>query len=289
MTANEKISLVQCIREMSGVLEPLSVSLGQEWEVLVTASLPQGIRALLFDLYGTLFVSGAGDIAAVAETACSGTSSPEEDESSLGKLKAFFRAAVNRRHGEARAAGNAWPEVRVEEIWEEYRGPLPKKWGKDLSPQEIALRFELEVNPVYPMPGALELIRMLLGRGLVLGIVSNAQFFSPLLFDAFFDASPEVLGFDPELLVYSYKEGEAKPSPRLFKKARDILARRDIAAGEILVIGNDMRNDIIPAAEAGLKTALFAGDRRSLRLREAEPGSPPDMVLTDLQSLALDR
>jgi putative hydrolase of the HAD superfamily len=207
-------------------------------------------------------------------------------------MAAFFRDAVERRHTQARAAGNRWPEVVVEEIWATYRSPLPQEWGMEpLVDKQLALRFELAVNPVYPMPGALELIRRLLGRDLGLGIVSNAQFFSPLLFDAFFDASPEELGFDPELLIYSYREGEAKPSPRLFEKAQSVLARRGIAAGETLFIGNDMRNDILPAAAAGLKTALFAGDRRSLRLRDSVPGpgSPPDMVLKDLQSFAVDR
>jgi putative hydrolase of the HAD superfamily len=285
MTKNEKVSLVQCIRELSGPLEPLAVSLSPEWEALASSVLPKGIRAILFDLYGTVFISGAGDIAVTPETAPA-ASFPGEGEPSLEKLTAFFREAVKRRHEEARAAGNAWPEVVVEEIWATYRGPLPETWGTQ--PCNLALRFELAVNPVYPMPGALEALRMLQSRGLVLGILSNAQFFSPLLFDAFFDASPEELGFDPELLIYSYLEGEAKPSPRLFAKARDILTRRGIAANETLFIGNDMRNDITPAAKVGFKTALFAGDRRSLRLREDDNscgGRKPDLVLKDLQTL----
>jgi putative hydrolase of the HAD superfamily len=288
MTKNEKVSLVQCIRELSGPLEPLAVSLSPEWEALVSSVLPKEIRAILFDLYGTLFISGAGDIAVTPETApaAPAASFPGEGEPSLEKLTAFFREAVKRRHEGLRAAGNAWPEVVVEEIWATYQGPLPEKWGTP-QPRNLALRFELAVNPVYPMPGSLEALRMLQSRGLVLGILSNAQFFSPLLFDAFFDASPEELGFDPELLIYSYLEGEAKPSPRLFTKARDILARRGIAANETLFIGNDMRNDIVPAADVGFKTALFAGDRRSLRLREDDSscGGKPSLVLKDLQTL----
>ncbi|MCL1812348.1 MAG: hypothetical protein FWG29_02365, partial [Treponema sp.] len=55
-----------------------------------------------------------------------------------------------------------------------------------------------------------------------------------------------------------------------------------------LYIGNDMKNDITGAAGEGFTTALFAGDRRSLRLREDDPacaGKRPDMVLRDLQTL----
>jgi putative hydrolase of the HAD superfamily len=216
-------------------------------------------------------------------------------------MRGYFCHAVQRRHEEARAAGIAWPEVRAEEIWAEYEGPVPADWevpeqagadprGRALG-RERALRYELAVNPVYPMPGAESLLRALAKNSYVAGIISNAQFYTPLLFNAFFDASPEELRFDPELLIYSFEEGEAKPSPRLFAKARDILARKNISPREILYIGNDMRNDIIPAAEAGFVTSLFAGDRRSLRLREAEfradgrAGAKPDLVLDSLAAL----
>ena len=49
-----------------------------------------------------------------------------------------------------------------------------------------------------------------------------------------------------------------------------------------------MRNDILPAACAGFKTALFAGDRRSLRLRASDARCAklsPDLIVTDLRQL----
>jgi putative hydrolase of the HAD superfamily len=104
-----------------------------------------------------------------------------------------------------------------------------------------------------------------------LGLISNAQFFTPLLFDAFFGKSPEELGFDPRLLCYSFEAGEAKPSPALFKMAVDGLKSRGISPDAALFVGNDMLNDIYGAAAAGFKTARFAGDPRSLRLRKGNP------------------
>ena len=56
----------------------------------------------------------------------------------------------------------------------------------------------------------------------------------------------------------------------------------------VLYVGNDMLNDIYPAAKAGFKTALFAGDSRSLRLRKDKPKCKylsADIVITDLIQL----
>ena len=220
-------------------------------------------------------------------------------------MKDYFSQAVKHFHDKAKAAGIAYPEVKTEEIWADYKGTIPGNWelpqkmrhipGK-IGPrtalrsfgQELALRFELECNPVYPMPHAEETLHSLIQGSFKLGIISNAQFFTPFLFNAFFNASPAELGFDPELLIYSFKEGEAKPSTRLFSRAMERLARQNIKPQETLYIGNDIKNDIIPAAEAGFVTALFAGDRRSLRLRKDDTacaGKKPDMVIDDLQTL----
>jgi putative hydrolase of the HAD superfamily len=283
MNSTERARLAGLIKQNSTPLLPIPAELPPAWEGRSPASAP--FRACLFDLYGTLFVSNAGEIAAHDERGAVSTPDPG------AALTAYFRSAVAAFHERAKAAGTAFPEVRVEEIWAAYGGPLPAAWGdlpKDGASRarEIALRYELAVNPAYPMPDALETINALRGRGIVLGIISNAQFFSPLLFDAFFGKTPEELGFDPGLFAWSYEKGEAKPSPRLFETAKTRLAELGIAESETLYTGNDMRNDIIPAAEAGLTTALFAGDARSLRLRDAVPQmNRPAFIARDLSAI----
>lgn len=282
---------VELIKARAIPVKPQRPELPPEWEKLVVgpdtglmSHGPGDIRAVLFDLYGTLFISAAGDIAVGDET----TGKTETEEPALEAMGSFFRQAVRERH---EGSEKNSPEVTVEEIWGSYGGPLPPSWPeKDLDPEEISLRYELQVNPVYPMPDALETITALQKSGLVLGIISNAQFYSPLLFDAYFDASPEDLGFDPELLIYSFAMGEAKPSARLFERAAARLAALGIQGREALYVGNDMRKDIVPAKAAGFKTALFAGDLRSLRLDKGEGGrgsrrGHTDYVLRDLQSL----
>jgi putative hydrolase of the HAD superfamily len=61
-----------------------------------------------------------------------------------------------------------------------------------------------------------------------------------------------------------------------------------IYADEILFIGNDMFRDIYPAQMAGFKTALFAGDTKSLRLRQERSELKkitPDFIVTDLRQI----
>ncbi|MDR2403780.1 MAG: HAD family hydrolase [Spirochaetaceae bacterium] len=241
-----------------------------------------GVRGVLFDVYGTLFSSAAGDIETGNNAGTGDRGSPPENSTNretpdtpfpgigeaivLGELKAYFRSAV-REIREKLTARTAWPEVRAEEIWAAFI----RERGLAVNPRELALRYELAVNPVYPMPGALEILKTLRAAGLSLGIISNAQFYTPFLFAAFFGALPEALGFEPRLLFYSYELREAKPSPRLFAKALDQLTALGIRSGDCLYVGNDMLNDIHPAAALGFQTLLFAGDGRSLRLRQGNP------------------
>jgi putative hydrolase of the HAD superfamily len=118
------------------------------------------------------------------------------------------------------------------------------------------------------MPEAVETLAAL-SATLPVGVVSNAQFFTPLLFPALTSRSLEELGVDPELCVFSFRFGEAKPSPSLFGPAVGTLARHHgVAKDEVLYVGNDMLNDMWAATEHGMRTCLFAGDNRSLRLRE---------------------
>lgn len=256
------------------------------------------IHTVIFDVYGTLFISAAGDISSTADEPHYRLDSlAAEYGLSAEELRGYFRSEVLKRHRELGfkeklQRKTAYPELRVEEIWAEFlaerrdsvRGPMPLI---DES-RELALRYELTVNPVYPMPGAENTLAILRDRGLRLGLISNAQFFTPLLFEAFFGGSPAALGFDRELLIYSFEIGEAKPSPALFTPA----ARRILALGlkpeHVLYVGNDMLNDIFAASQAGFKTALFAGDSRSLRLRDGDgrvQGLRPDRVIRNLKDV----
>jgi putative hydrolase of the HAD superfamily len=289
---------VELIRRFSFPLEPLAPPpLPPGWDLL-----PEGgaVKAVLFDVYGTLFCSAAGDI---------GTTEPDSGKPGRRErlldelageyapglrgedLRDYFQKGVREIHREL-AGKTPFPELRVEELWARFlRGRKTRDMaGAEISRRSriLALRYELAVNPVWPMPGAEETIRRLAGASTVLGLISNAQFYTPLLFKAFFFQDPAVLGFDPALLIYSFEAGEAKPAPGLFRRAADRLAELGLEPGQCCYVGNDMLKDICAAAAAGFKTVLFAGDGRSLRLRSGEEqvrGLAPSRVIRRLAEL----
>ena len=251
-------------------------------------TLPRKVKAILFDIYGTLFISGSGDIS-IAEKESGNTDklnrllqrfSIKEPVESV--LKRFFSAIVT-AHAKLRAEGIDYPEIRIEEIWQTVLGIDNTQNLIDFS-----IAYEMCVNPVFPMPHARNSLDTCREKSIVMGIISNAQFFTMDLFIQFFHADPASLGFDPALLFLSYQHGYAKPSPYLFQQAVSGLSQKNISPASVLYIGNDMLNDMVPAENAGFQTALFAGDKRSLRLRKEDERCKnlhPDIVITDLSQL----
>ncbi len=257
-----------------------------------------GIRAVLFDIYGTLFISASGDIGladgsvrgdAAAETlACMGIRLRVGGDEIVKRL----HESIREEHTASRMRGIEHPEVDIREIWKTTLGRLQAA-GQIESPTQVDLErlcveYEVRTNPVWPMPGLGKCLAACRSLDLVLGIISNAQFFTPPLFESLLGTSLDDLGFDAHLRYYSYAWGHAKPGTVLYQKAAQMLDSRGITAAETLYVGNDMRNDIVPAQKVGFRTALFAGDARSLRLREDDPqvlGVVPDLVIVRLSDL----
>ncbi len=259
-----------------------------------------GIRAVLFDLYGTLFISASGEVGTARQSACeaalAGSLAALEIPVSgpVGWGAEYLFGVIEASHARSRAAGIDCPEVDIVEIWREVLAELTRRGLLDAPAAEVAdlkrlaVEYEARVNPCWPMPHLQECLVQLGELGRVLGIISNAQFYTVELFEALLGRRAEELGFDPELQYYSYAHGRAKPGTALFELAAGTLRRRGIAPGEAIYVGNDMLNDVFPAYKLGFRTALFAGDARSLRLRAADQqlqGISPDLVLTDLSQL----
>jgi len=272
-------------------LDPLPTGLEPE------GALRYPIKAVLFDVYGTLFISASGDLGGIRDAGPVDENPDARDTSSallsLTKrhgvsasperlVKAYVKA-VEAHHARSRNRGIDFPEIRIDEIWAKILGTADMTTAR-----RFALEFELITNPVHPMPGMNETLKTIGNAGIRMGIISNAQFYTPLTFGYFCGETPENLGFDPDLCIYSYRRGYAKPSPVLFETAAERLLQRGIDRKNVLFVGNDMRNDVAPAKAAGFQAALFAGDRRSLRLRRDDPRMSdisPELVITELTQL----
>ena len=81
---------------------------------------------------------------------------------------------------------------------------------ESLDPSVLALEYECLVNPVWPMPNIEQCLEQLRGRGLRLGIVSNAQAMTRELFPALVGKTLGELGFEEKLQFFSYLYGESK-------------------------------------------------------------------------------
>ena len=285
--SSEHAGLIALIRRLAQPLAPRPVA--REAGGAARLGPLTGIRGVLFDVYGTLLISAAGEIGhgggVVAKRAAVGAAL---DDAGLAHdprtpppaaLVHDLEAAIRVAHATAISNGVAHPEVDLRVIW---RRLLPAASGTAAA--RAAVSYECRSNPVWPMPGAAQVVAALQAHTPV-GIVSNAQFFTPLVLAALL---PQV-SFDPRLVVWSFERGEAKPSARLFAHAAERMARHHGHRREqLLVVGNDARNDILAARRAGLRGALFAGDARSLRLRRDDPacaGLQPELVLTELPQL----
>ena len=235
-------------------------------------------QAVIFDVYGTLISSGAGDISLAQPAAQSDLIRRLLRNAGLKlanaptNYAAQFNQEIQRRHQESRRQGIDFPEVDILEVW----SALIRRWTRQnsINPPDLfqirrlAVEYECAVNPVWSNKGCRGIIDHCRRAGLRLGIVSNAQFYTPLMLEALLGKTPSALGFDPALQLWSYLEKRAKPDPALCETiARHLQSQFRIQQNETIFIGNDMLKDIWPAQQAGFRGVLFAGDRRSLRLR----------------------
>ena len=101
-----------------------------------------------------------------------------------------------------------------------------------------------------PIAGAESALKALTESGLRLAIISN-------IWHPYLVAAQRSLGdfidrfIPPEMRFYSYREGVAKPSEVIFRRA---LAAAKASPDEAIMIGDSYREDIEPAANLGLNT-----------------------------------
>jgi len=272
------------------------------FDSLLGKSLPSRPLAVAVDVYGTLLASAVGDIGPVADW--NGTIEPGNEPGGFKgtgfphDMAERLRQLVVEDHAAARAKGIRWPEVDSPHVF-------ARALGLDIeNGARACVAWECAMNPCSVMPGAAHFLHCCVDHGVPLGIVSNAQFYTPLFVEAAFNADlyagqntqaakagkepSENLGFDPELTLWSFQTGRAKPDDWMFGELVRRLALRGVPADRILFVGNDALNDCAAAGEAGMMTALFCGDARSFRPRLEDPTAlalPPTILIQSWDEL----
>jgi len=280
--------LAKYIKDHSSPLEPIDA--GEEPKLGDLA----GVKSVVFDIYGTLLISAAGDISLaggennpeIALEKALTAAGVETMPCSGQEMVSLYKDKILKYQDQRKQEGIEYPEIEVRLVWQE----LVEQAGGNPDLASLAcVVYECAANPVWSMPNLESSLAFLRSKQMKLGIISNAQFYTPLIFDWLAKDGLDGLGFDPKLRVYSFELLEGKPSTHLYQVMADRLdEHHDIQPEEVLYVGNDCLKDIWPAQQVGFKTALFAGDKRSLRWRKSDPrvsGVQPDLVITDLAQI----
>jgi len=307
------MDFVRYVREKMNPLEPIPSGVEPKLRAL------GGIRAVIFDIYGTLLISGAGDNSLISEqksvSAMKNAISelPGSESVSANEVMQRYTLLIREHQERRRHEGIQFPEIEIREVWKDLFSEFFSDQISNEILEQVARSYEYEVTECWEMPRAGDVVRNLHEGGYLLGIISNAQFYTPALVDAFLGTpldltvsdggpNPARFGAQPcsetprstssswnkELTLLSFQIREGKPSVRLYERIRDAAEKMGMKSQEILYIGNDFCKDVAPAQKVGFRTGLFAGDARSLR---AGPTGLPaaleraDVVLTELQQI----
>lgn len=265
------------------------------------------IKAVIFDIYGTLLISASGDIEQselneqnlTRAFDVSGIEVMKECcANPLVQILEDFEYTIKLCHQAAKQNSIPYPEIDILSIWEivlihARKKGLIKFEDSTVNTLRMTCVFEFLSNKVYPMPGLNSLVKELKNRNYPLGIVSNAQFYTPVVMNHYladkFGLEESIENFDKELTVFSYKLGIGKPDTKLFEELVPTLKRKyNLEPEQVAFVGNDMLKDIYTSNKVGFKTILFAGDKRSLRMRSKDErvGSlKPDYTVTELSQI----
>ncbi len=293
----EKSLLLERIKTLTHPLSPISINHKTKLQKL------NGIRCVAFDFYGTMFISAVGDIGVDEEQKSASNTYFEEaledtgftilDENTGKRGTELFAETVAKHKERAKNKGIDYPEPDIVAVWQDVLTTLKNEQfiDGDLSKnaaEYFGVEFEFRINDIWPTPSLKELLKSLLDKNLTLGIISNSQFYTPIAFETFMGDDPAGFGFDPELLVWSFDTGRKKPSIHFYELFVEAAKKKDLYPQEVLYVGNDIRKDIRPAKDLGMKTALYVGDKRSIRHKQKELQKPefaPDLVIDDLHQI----
>ncbi len=193
------------------------------------------------------------------------------------------------------------PAIDSAKVWRKLIAQLEqKKYSYDVNfygdfdefSEKVAYFFHRALQGVDVIPSALEVMQSIGQSELLQGLLSNAQPFSIIQLlrglskQGTLPSLPDIL--DTDCLTLSFREGIRKPSPELYTTALQRFSSQSIEPHEVLHIGTDIQDDLAIAKQAGMKTALFAGNKLCLKVTAEnlkDPETRPDRLITELPQL----
>lgn len=212
------------------------------------------LRAILFDVYGTLLSVGPPPTDADVRW---DNLFRELFGSSPSQSRLEFSVACSQviahHHRAARAKGIPrpevlWPAVVAEVLPNVARLPAPIQAEFIFRQMQIGRTLQLHKGVGQTLAAARQ-------KGLLLGIASNSQAYTLReLQDALRAVDLDLDIFDREVRFWSFANGFSKPDPHVFQMLTARLEARGIAVAEILMVGDRRDNDMAPAQLFGWQT-----------------------------------
>ncbi len=212
----------------------------------------------------------------------------------------YLRILEEQRMSDTQRKGER-PEVDSSRIWRKLLRRLAEKgYDYDMNlygdPEElsdkVAYFFHSCLQGVEAAPNALNALAFVSDSKLTQGLLAEAQSFTIVQMLRALRAQGTLppLGtlFALDTLTLSFQEGVAKPSPSLYRNCLEKFRSHGIGPSEVLYIGNRLSDDLAIAKGVGMRTALYAADKTSLRATKEEMKNPemrPDRLLTDLAQI----
>lgn len=219
------------------------------------------IRAILFDVYGTLLEVGP--------------SPPDADESwhalwwdllglepPLSRLGFSVASSkvIARHHEAARRCGVPWPEVHWPSVVAEVIPELAQLSPND---RDEFLFRQIQTGHTTQLTAETAVtLRGLKGQDVLLGLASNAQPYTLRELQESLAARDLDLDlFERDLCYWSFEHGFSKPDPHVFRILTTRLAARGVQPRETLMVGDRLDNDVAPARMHGWQAWQLGSER----------------------------
>ncbi len=273
------------------------------------------VRAVLWNVYGTLLAIPTGDLVFEHPTAfimnnaldktiqefkmwASMSRKPGQPSEYLGQI--YSQILTEQRLGPG--GGERHPEVAADRLWETIlKRLLQKDYKFDAGffgalneySRKVAYFFHASLQGTAAYPGAADALRHVVSSGLTQGLLADGQCFTTVQLQRGLAAQDPKAKLDEwldaDLRFLSFEVRGRKPSERLFRPALAALNEKGIGPSEVLLVGSRIAQDLAPARRLGMRTALFAGDRASLQatpdqLKDAN--LRPEVLLTEPSQIA---
>ena len=273
-----------------------------------------GIRAVLWDIYGTLLRISDGRF----------TLFPEDEarlQIALDKtihefnmwnhmyrkpgppwqsIIGLYRSTIERQSMRGSPKGDV-TEVNLVDTWRALIEKLLEKdytWDTgqygdlDELSEKVAYYFHCNLQATEARAGAVRAMSDVSAAGLTQGFLCDGQPFTLVqtlkALSMQGDLPPMYELLRPQTLILSSDCDVKKPSRSLFAKAVQNLRELGIPAQEILHVSCRLSTDLVPARAAGMKTALLVAEKSGLEVAADVLNAPttrPDRLLTDLSHI----